>query len=285
MAQNTTNATPEYVLGTGADELARLSFQNRLWADAAHEAWRLARIAPGHKVLDIGCGPGFGSFDLAELVGTGGRVVGIDESANFIAHLRDQGRERRLPQLSGVVGDVQKLGENTEVVGAGPFDLAYARWVLCFVAKPGEVLAQAARLLKPGGRLVVHDYFNYSSMRVAPLGTAFAALYDRIVDATDASWRGRGGDPDVVGRLPGFCVQAGLKVTHLRAHQRVARPGKTMFHWAGTWWKNYVPKLAEMGAISAADRDAFFAGWAALEASGDGWIMCPCVYEVIAERV
>lgn len=285
MNPNATATPPEYILGTGADELARLAFQNRLWSDAAHEAWKLARIAPGQRVLDIGCGPGFASFDLAELVGAAGHVTGIDESASFIAHLRDQARERRLPQLTGHVGDVQTLAEHAGVAAEGPFDIAYARWVLCFVPRPADVVSNAARLLKPGGRLVVHDYFNYAAMRVAPMGTPFAALYERIVAATDKSWRGRGGDPDVVGRLPGFCDKAGLRVTHMRAHQRIARPGESMFHWAGTWWKNYVPKLAEMGAISASDRDAFFTGWSELEASRDGWITCPCVFEVIAEKV
>jgi SAM-dependent methyltransferase len=284
MATSATATPPEYILGTGADELARLAFQNRLWSDAAHEAWKLARIAPGQRVLDIGCGPGFASFDLAELVGKDGHVAAIDESPGFIAHLRDQARERRLPQLKGHTGDVQMLADYAALAGEGPFDIAYARWVLCFVSRPVDVVANAARLLKPGGRLVVHDYFNYAAMRVAPMGTPFAALYERIVAATDKSWRGRGGDPDVVGRLPGFCIKAGLKVTSMRAHQRIARPGETMFHWAGTWWKNYVPKLAEMRAISAADRDGFFTGWAELEASQDGWITCPCVFEVIAEK-
>ena len=53
-----TQQTP-YVLGTGDDELQRLSLQHRLWADAAHAAFRRAGITIAQRVLDVGCGPGF----------------------------------------------------------------------------------------------------------------------------------------------------------------------------------------------------------------------------------
>lgn len=283
-AAGTPTSKPEYVLGTGDDELSRLAFQHRLWSDAAHEGWRTARIGLGQRVLDIGSGPGFASFDLAQLVGPTGSVVGVDESVGFINYLNDQARLRGLPNATGIAGDVHALRDIKQVVAGGPYDLAYARWVLCFVSRPDEVVRQVASLLKPGGRFVVHDYFNYETMRIAPRGTAFAKLYELIVNATGQSWRARGGDPDIVGRLPGLMHAAGLNVTSMRGMQRIARPGETMFHWVGTWWRNYVPKLAEMGAITIAHRDEFFKGWAELEQSRDSWIMMPCVYEVIAEK-
>jgi len=281
----------EYVLGTGADELARLAFQNRLWSDAAHEAWKAARIAPGHRVLDVGCGPGFASYDLAELVGPRGVVVGVDESASFIAYLNSQAAARNLPQLSGVSGDVHAMSTLDAVrAGAGSgggrgFDVAYARWLLCFVKEPGRVLADVAKLLAPGGRFVVNDYFNYESMAIAPRSTPAARIYERIVRATGESWRAHGGDPDIVGRLPGLAAEAGLRVTSIRTHQRVARPGETMFNWVATWWKIYVPKLEAMGAITSAERAEFFDAWQELESGRThGFAMMPCVYEVVMEK-
>jgi ubiquinone/menaquinone biosynthesis C-methylase UbiE len=278
----------EYVLGTGEDELARLAFQHRLWSDAAHEAWRGARIGPGLRVLDVGCGPGFASFDLAELVGPRGVVVGVDESASFINYLNAQSAARHLPQLVGVSGDVHAMSDLAEVrAGAGEsgFDIAYARWLLCFVKDPGRVLADVAKLLSPGGRFVVNDYFNYEAMAVAPRNTPISRAYERIVRATGDSWRKHGGDPDIVGRLPALAQGAGLHVVSIRPMQRIARPGETMFNWVGTWWKNYVPKLEAMGAISAAERAAFFEAWDEL-ASGrtHGFAVMPCVYEVLMEK-
>src|SRR5262245_59881024 len=100
-------ANREYVLGTGSDQLTRLGLQNRLWSDAAHAAWKQARIRPGQRVLDVGCGPGYAAFDLAQIVTSTGAVVGLDESESFVAWVREQARTRGLPQLTAHAADVQ----------------------------------------------------------------------------------------------------------------------------------------------------------------------------------
>jgi ubiquinone/menaquinone biosynthesis C-methylase UbiE len=77
-------AEKEYVLGTGDEELARLGLQHRAWRLRALAAWRAAEIGPGQTVLDVGCGPGYASLDLAEMVGPCGRVVALDKSERFL---------------------------------------------------------------------------------------------------------------------------------------------------------------------------------------------------------
>src|ERR1043166_2067436 len=88
------NAEQEYVLGTHPDELVRLGFQHQLWARYAADAWERAGFGPGKRLLDVGCGPGYASFDLAARVGTRGQVRAIDISERFITHLRCQARVR-----------------------------------------------------------------------------------------------------------------------------------------------------------------------------------------------
>lgn len=99
-----------YVLGTGEDELARLGLQHRLWSDAAHAAWLAAGLAPGQRVLDVGCGPGYAAFDLAQIVGRAGAVLAVDESPGFVAHANEQAARRGLPQLRALVADAHALG-------------------------------------------------------------------------------------------------------------------------------------------------------------------------------
>src|SRR5688572_27926373 len=119
MAQQT-----PYVLGTGDDELQRLGLQHRLWSDALQLACRRAQLRLGERVLDVGAGPGFASFDLAQMVSDRGAVVAVDESQAFVEHLTQQAAARGLAQLRGRRGDVQQLG--ALLAAEAPFDLAYA---------------------------------------------------------------------------------------------------------------------------------------------------------------
>jgi SAM-dependent methyltransferase len=271
-------AEREYVLGTGGDELARLAQQHRLWSDAAVQAWQRAGIRPGMRVLDVGCGPGYAAFDLAQLVTATGAVVGVDEAAGFVAHANEQARARALPQLRCVTGDVQRLG--AVVRDEAPFDLAYARWVLCFVRDPAAVVRGVAAALARGGHFVIHDYFNYGAMTTAPRRRS----HDLAVAATMRSWREQGGDPDVVGRVPAMLAEAGLELVHVHAHQRVARGTDAMFTWPETWWRTFAPKLVARGLLAAADCEQLLADLAAIRASATDFVVCPTVYELIARK-
>lgn len=269
-------ADREYVLGTGADELERLDLQNRLWSDVAVRSWRRAKLRPGQRVLDVGCGPGYAACELAHLVGHAGTVVGVDESTGFVAHANQLAAARGLPQLTAQVGDVQALGD---AVATDSVDLAYARWVLCFVADPDAVLAGIAAVLRPGAHLVVHDYFAYASMTLAPR----SRHHDLAVAATVRSWQAGGGDPDIGGRMPAMLRAHGFELEHVEAHVRVARGDDTMFAWPDTWWRTFAPKLVAMGELEQATCDALLDDLAAI-AHGEGFVQCPPVYEFVATR-
>jgi SAM-dependent methyltransferase len=271
-------AESEYVLGTGADELERLAFQHRLWSDVAHQSWRSAKLRIGQRVLDVGCGPGFASFDLAQWVTRRGAVVGVDESTRFVGHLNHQAAVRGLPQLTGRVGDVQQLP--ALLADQPPFDLAYARWVLCFVRDPAAVVAGIVQQLRPGGYAIVHDYFHYESMTVAPK----SALHDRVVAATKRSWEDRGGNTDIGGELTRLFAQEGCRCVQLNTHARVARGDDSMFHWPEMWWSTYAPKLVAMNYLAATDCDELLQLIAEIGQDHNRFIHCPTVYEFIFQK-
>jgi len=89
----------DYLLGTHDEELARLALQHRVWRPRALDAWRRAGFTVGQTLIDVGCGPGYASLDLAEMVGPSGRIVAIDRSRRFLDALEAARRGRGLDHI------------------------------------------------------------------------------------------------------------------------------------------------------------------------------------------
>jgi SAM-dependent methyltransferase len=154
MTTNTTNTTTGtgYLLGHDPVELARLEDQARMLAPATRTVLELAGIAPGMRVLDLGTGAGDVAFQVAELVGATGSVVGIDQSAQALAFAAHRTEQRGLANVSFVHDDLHT------VPISGPFDAVVGRLVLLYVPDPGEVLRRFAGLVRTGGIVAVMEY-------------------------------------------------------------------------------------------------------------------------------
>jgi SAM-dependent methyltransferase len=116
------------------------------------QARRALAPAAGEQVLDIGCGAGETSLELARAVGSGGRVLGVDLSEPLLglARLRaaDAGPEAGVAPVDFVQADAQ-----TAAFAQGAFDAAYSRFGVMFFADPVAAFANIRAALRPGGRL------------------------------------------------------------------------------------------------------------------------------------
>jgi SAM-dependent methyltransferase len=113
----------------------------------SEEALRLHPPGDGARVLDVGCGLGDTTTRIAELVGSDGRVTGIDVGERFIETARAEAAEAGVDNVNYLVGDVQvaDLG--------GPYDYAFSRFGTMFFANPVAALRNVRSALVPGGRL------------------------------------------------------------------------------------------------------------------------------------
>ena len=140
-----------YVLGHSAAELGRLASQARVVDPITRRYFVEAGITKGMRVLDVGSGAGDVALLLAELVGAGGEVVGVDRSGVALATARKRVAERGLHQVTFQEGDPAALTFDR------PFDAVAGRYVLMFQRDPAAMLAVLARLVHCGGPIVFHE--------------------------------------------------------------------------------------------------------------------------------
>jgi arsenite methyltransferase len=108
---------------------------------------------PGERGLEVGCGPGFLASEMAREVGPDGRIVAIDTSDDMLATARARlAREGLEARVDLALGDATRLA-----FPPGSFDFVVGVQVYCYVDEIEAALAEAARVLKPGGRCLIVD--------------------------------------------------------------------------------------------------------------------------------
>ncbi|RKE16956.1 methyltransferase domain-containing protein [Streptomyces sp. TLI_171] len=165
-----------------------------------YKATMLAALAvePGHTVVDLGCGPGTDLPALAEAVGSGGTVLGVDHDREAVDTAAD--RTAHLLQVSARLADLHELP-----LADASCDRARTDRVLQHVADPSLALREARRVLRPGGLLVLGEP-DWGTLTVDHPDAALTAAYTRYV--TDHAVRnGRIGS-----QLPRLAAESGLDV-------------------------------------------------------------------------
>lgn len=176
MNQNSQNdGKGEYVLATGKAAAHRLQLLHSLYGPGARRVLVQAGIRPGMRVADLGCGVGMVTALLADLVGPGGQVVGVDFSGAQIA----QARELLPPGLTNV-SFVEASATDTGLPHEA-FDLVYCRFLLIHLTDPAQALREMHNLLKADGILVCEDGDLTSAGSEPPSAlNAFPDLFGRL---------------------------------------------------------------------------------------------------------
>jgi ubiquinone/menaquinone biosynthesis C-methylase UbiE len=196
----TQDRAPTYIIRGGVQGRERLRVLGRVMRPTTLALLERAGLRETMCCLDLGCGGGDVTLDLARIVGPHGRVVGIDMDEVKLEAARADAAAARLSNVEFRKADVM-AGE----LPAGGFDIAYARFLLTHLTEPNRVVARMRDLLVPGGLLILED-IDYGGIFIHPSSWAHAAYVDLYRRAAEA----RGVDPDIGRRLPCMIEAAGL---------------------------------------------------------------------------
>jgi SAM-dependent methyltransferase len=229
----------------------------------------LPHLRPGTALLDVGCGPGTITVDLAARVAPG-QVTAVEQTDDALDLARAEAQARGRSNLVFVTSDVHALDLPDDA-----FDVVHAHQVLQHVADPVQALRELRRVCKPGGVVAVRDadYAGFTWYPQLPALDQWMKLY-----ATAA--RANGGEPDAGRRLLSWAQKAGFDdITPTGSLWCFATPEDRDW-WGGMWADRIVAsalarQLLDWGMASADELDEISSAWRQWAAAPDGWLAIP----------
>jgi SAM-dependent methyltransferase len=221
------------------------------------------------SILDVGCGPGTLTADLAAAVAPG-PVVAVEPTAEALALARTEVSRRGLTTVRFVEGDAHALPFDD-----GAFDVVHAHQVLQHLADPVAALREFGRVCRPGGLVAARDS-DYAAF----------AWYPELSELDDwralyrAAARANGGEPDAGRRLLAWARAAGFTDVTASAGVWCFADPVDRDWWGGLWAdrirrSDLATQLVTSGAAGPADLDRIAAGWRRWAAAPDGWLTVP----------
>lgn len=252
------------------------SHRSRTAANSA--AYLLPHLRPGTSLLDVGCGPGTITIDLAEKVAPGA-VVGVDYAQDVIA---EADRQRELAATPSNVrfetGDVYALR-----FGDSSFDVVHAHQVLQHLSAPVSALEEMRRVLRPGGVLAVRDS-DYGAFVWSPADP----LLDRWLDVYHEVTAHNGADADAGRHLLGWVMQAGFEEATASSSTWTFADPESRAWWGGLWAErvelsSFADQAISYGISDAQELSQMAGAWLRWSERPDGFFAVVHA-EVLARR-
>jgi len=230
-------------------------------------AYLLPHLQAGQDLLDIGCGPGTITLDLAEIVAPG-RVVGVENVEAPLTAARANAAGR------GDTGTVFELADVYELpYEDGSFDVVHAHQVLQHLTDPVAALHEMARVCVPRGTLAVRDA-DYAAMSWWPESEGLT----RWLDTYRTLARANGAEPDAGRRLRQWAQDAELHDLRLSTSNWLYASEHETRWWGRTWAARatqsaFADQARERGLVDDTGLAEISAAWLEWGESPDAWFV------------
>jgi SAM-dependent methyltransferase len=239
------------------------------WRTVENSAAYVAdRLVPGALVLDVGCGPGTITVDMARHVAPA-ELVGLDPSAEVIEAATRDAAEAGVANVAFRVGDVYALDLPDDA-----FDVVHAHQVLQHIGDPVAALREMRRVCKPGGVVAARDVI-YRSFTWFPVDQELA----RYLEVYCAVHEANGGEPDAGSRMRTWAQAAGFTEIECRASAWCYATSAEV-QWWGDLWADRLTKTAlgdravELALATRDEVEALAAAWRRWATHDDAWFAC-----------
>jgi ubiquinone/menaquinone biosynthesis C-methylase UbiE len=234
------------------------------WRTAENSAgYLLPHLRPGQALLDVGCGPGNITLDLATRVAPG-PALGIDAAADAIAAATEANTEPE--RVTFAVGDVYALDAADDT-----YDVVHAHQVLQHLSDPVAALREMRRVTRPGGIVAARDSV-YASFAWAP----DSALLDRWLELYHQITTHNRAEADAGRYLLGWAQQAGFTDVVATSSTWTFADPESRAWWGGLWadrveQSSFAEQAVEYGYADRAELAAIASAWRTWATRPDAW--------------
>ena len=204
-----------YVIRGGREGYERLKVLARAHWPGTSDLLHRVGLRPGMRCLDLGCGGGDVTLELARLIGPDGHVIGIDMDELQLGLAGESPRDRGLANVEFRVANVNSWNEPET------YDLVYCRLLLEHLSKPVDLLRRMWLAVRPGGAVVVEDG-DFEGLFCHPPNDGYAFWADTYRHVV----RRRGGDPTLGRKLYAYFLEAGIPSPRVQLLQQARTSGE-----------------------------------------------------------
>lgn len=265
----------DYFLGVHQKEVERLRRQHLAWQPATQQLIQTANLSNCKSILDIGCGPGFTTFELANAC-PNAQITALDKATLYQDYLKAQIARNKHSNIATLQADLLTLPQQE-----GSYEGAFCRWVLAFlIADLPAILAAIYQKLAPGGVFAAMEYLSIDSTISSPPNKSF----DAHTQAWKAFYLNHGGDANIGTYLPQLLTEAGFIIESNTCVGGMAPLQHRWWHWWKDAFHDFAPTFVAQGLMTQKDFDGLVDYFKQQEATENSFIYTAIISQIVARK-
>lgn len=240
------------------------------WRTAQNSiAFLLPHLKPDMKILDIGCGPGTITVDVASYIPQG-HITGLERAGSILTQARENAQAKGVTNIDFVEGDANALSYANDT-----FDVVFCHQVLQHVGDPVGMLSEMKRVVKKGGIVAAResDYGVFVWYPELPGLKEWQDMYDRVA-------RRNGGEPNAGRRLHAWARKAGFDDVQCSCTMWCYAGKEDVKWWSESWVdralkSSFATTAIDHGLAAKEDLERISQAWREWGQDQDAWISIP----------